>query len=170
MLRSRKFMLLAVSITALAIAAPARAAEIDKLTPADASIIMVFNVKQAIDSPLAKKTGLVDKVKAGIESKPEAKQALTALGLDITRDISSVTMSVGGTFSELQALGGSKPEKILVTIHGNFSPDKLDAAAKTVDTIKTSKEGANTIYEIKDKDETTYATLLGKDTIVVSPS
>jgi len=169
MLRSRKLLFLALA--AVVVAAPVRAAEIDKLTPSDAQIIMTFNIRQALDSPLAKKKGIVDIVKNGIEKNAEAKQALTALGLDVTKDIESVSMSIGGSLLELQNLGGKAPEKMLVTIRGKFDSAKLEAAAKAADTIKITKEGAVTVYEIKEKGgDTGYATLSGTDTIAVSPS
>ena len=167
MLRTRKFWLLALTLGVATLAAPVRAAEIDKLTPADAQVVVVFNVRQAIDSPLAKKKGVTDLLKAGIEGNKEAKQAMTALGLDVTKDIERVSVSVGGP---IDFQGGKKPDKVLIAIHGNFDPDRIEATAKKVDAIKVSKEGTATIYEIQDKGETNYATVIGKNTIAASPS
>ena len=167
MLRSRKLWLVALTFgAAAALAAPVRAAEIDKLTPADAQAVIVFNVRQTIDSPLAKKKGIVDKMKDWISANPQAKGAIAALGLDLTKDIESVTIAVN-SFADLQT---GKPEKMLVIVRGNFDPDRFEAFAKTSDTIKITKEGNLTVYENKDKGETSYATLIGKNIMAVSPS
>ncbi len=167
MLRPRKFALLALALGASLLAAPARAADLDKLTPADAQAVMVFNVRQAINSPLAKKKMVADLLKAGIDGNPQAKQVLAALGLDLTKDIETVSVAVG-SINDLQ--DGKKPEKMLVTIRGSFDPEKIDAAVKGADTIKVSKEGNVTIYEVKDKGETNYITVIGKSIIAASPS
>ena len=62
MLRTRKCWVTVLTLGAACVAGPARAADIDKLTPADAQAVMVFNIRQAFDSPLAKKKGIVDLV------------------------------------------------------------------------------------------------------------
>jgi hypothetical protein len=166
MLRSRKFCVAALALGAACLAAPARAADLDKLTPADAQAVLVFNVRQALDAPLSKKKGVTDIIKNAIEGNAEAKQVLAALGLDLTKDITTVSLAIGN-FKELQ---GPKPEKLLVTVRGTFDPDRIKAAAEKADTIKTSKEGIFTLYEIKGKDGTVHATLLGKTTLVAAPS
>ena len=170
MLLSRKFTLTALTLGAALLAAPVRAAELDNLTPADAQAVMVFNVKQALNSPLAKKKGAADLIKNGIDGNEHAKQTLAALGLDPTKDIDSVSIAVGA-ITDLQ--DGKKPEKMLITIHGSFDPERIDAAAKK-EGVKVSKEGDVTVYEFKDKekgkDEPGYATLIGKSVVAASPS
>ena len=169
MMRSRNLWLLALAVSAATLTGPARAAEVDKLTPADAQMVWVFNVRQAIDSPLAKKKGVVDLLKAGIDGNPQAKEFLKALNLDPAKDIDSLSISIEN-LTDLQP--GSKPEKLLVVVHGNFDPDRIAAVASKVDTIKSSKEGRTTVYEYKDKgkDDTTYFTIIGKNAVAAAPS
>jgi hypothetical protein len=169
MLRTRKCWVTVLTLGAACVAGPARAADIDKLTPADAQAVMVFNIRQAFDSPLAKKKGIVDLVKAGIDGNPQAKQVLAAVGLDPTKDIESVTVAVGN-FADFQP--NAKPEKMLAILRGNFDPDRIEAAVKKVDTITVSKEGNTTVYEFKDKDkgDTVHFTLIGKSIVAASPS
>jgi hypothetical protein len=166
MLRSRSTWLLALACSAATAAGPARAAELDKLTPANAQMVWVVNVRQAIDSPLAKKKGLVDIIKAGIEGNLQAKQLLSALNLDLTKDIESAAFAI----ENLTDLQSGKPEKVLAIIRGNFDPDRIDAVASKADKIKVSKEGTTTVYEFKDKDNTAYFTLIGKNIIAAAPS
>ena len=109
---------------AACLAAPARAADLDKLTPADAQAVLVFNVRQALDAPLAKKKGVTDTIKTAIEGNAEAKQLLAALGLDLTKDINTVSLAIGN----IKELNGPKPEKLLVTVRGTFDPDRIKAA------------------------------------------
>jgi hypothetical protein len=169
MLRSRKLWLLALTLSAATLTTPARAAEIDKLTPADAQMVMVFNIRQAIDSPLAKKKGVVDILKAAIDGNPQAKELLKALNLDPAKDIESVAVAVEN-LTDIQP--GGKPDKLLVMVRGNFDPDRIVAVASKLDTIKTSTEGTTTVFEYKDKgkDDTTFFTVIGKDTIAAAPS
>jgi len=150
--RSRTFWLLALACSAAA--------------PADAQMVWVVNVRQAIDSPLAKKKGLVDIVKAGIDGNPQAKQLFAALNLDLTKDIESAAFAI----ENLADLQTGKPEKMLAIIRGNFDPDRIDAVARKADTIKVSKEGTTTVYEFKDKDNTVFFTLIGKNIIAAAPS
>src|SRR5262249_34974093 len=117
----------------------------EKLTPADAQAVLVFNVRQALDSPLAKKRGSADTIKNAIEGNAEAKEILNDLGLDVTRDINTVSLAIGN----VKELNGPKPEKLLVTVRGTFDPDRIEAAAEKSAKIKSSKEGIFTLYEIK---------------------
>ncbi len=169
MLRSRKCWLLTLALGASLFATPVRAAEVDKLIPADAQMVMVFNVRQALESPLAKRKGAVDIVKSGIDNNAQAKIVLAALGLDLTKDIESMSVSVAN-LSDIQP--GSKPEKVFIIVRGKFDPDKIDALAKKTDTVKVSKEGNTTVYEFKDKDkgDAEYFTVIGKSIVAASPS
>jgi hypothetical protein len=167
MVHPRKIRLAALVLSALALASPAYTAEVDKLVPDDAQMLFVVNVRQAINSPLAKKKGIVDLIKNGVDTNPQAKQILQTLGIDLTKDIESVAVSVAGINF---AAPGAKPDKVLAVVRGNFDPDKLDAAAKKTDMVKVTKEGTTTVYEITDKSETGYATIVGKNIIAASPS
>ena len=168
MLHYRKIWVAALALGAVAFVTPARAAEVDKLTPADAQVVVVINVKQALDSPLARKKGIASMIKTGIESNRDAKKVLDGLGLDPMKDITSVALAAGN-FADFQS---GKPEKVLITIHGFFNANKITAAAKDhADKIKKIASGATTIYEIVgDKGNNGYATLLGNSTILASVS
>src|SRR5947209_20461724 len=96
MLRSRLTGLKAVALgAALCYLVPARAADLDKLTPPDSQIIVVLNIRQAFESPLAKKKGVVDILKAKMAEDPKAKEGMEALGLDPFKDIESIQIAMG---------------------------------------------------------------------------
>ena len=164
MLRNRMTWLKALTLGVIfCMSAPARAAELDKMTPPDAQMVVVINVRQAINSPLAKKKGLTDKIKEGIDGNKEAKQILAALNLDPTKDVDSITVTV----AELSE--NTDHEKILAIVRGSFDPVKLAAAAEKSDKVKTSKEGTVTIYEVaneKDPKKPMFVNILNKTTIV----
>jgi len=64
-----------LGLAAVLVAAPARAAEIDKLLPADTETVLTINVKQIFSSDLVKKVGL-DKAKEALKSQSDAQKIL----------------------------------------------------------------------------------------------
>src|SRR5262245_58421241 len=112
MLRSRLTGLKALALgAAVCCLVPARAADPDKLTPPDVQILMVFNVRQAFESPLAKKKGVVDIIKAKMAEDPKAKEGMDALGLDPFKDLESIQIAMG-------KVEGPMPEGLLVVARG----------------------------------------------------
>jgi hypothetical protein len=174
MLRNRSTWLIALTFGVVAlVATPARTADLEKagptldvLTPADAQMVMSFNLRQVVDSPLAKKKGYVQKLKDLLDAEPQAKEVLKAIGLDPFKDIESMTVAM-----PIPENPGAKAEKAMIVIRGNFDQDKIEAALKKEAKVKTSKEGTRTIYEIKgDGAETVFGTFVNKNTIAAAPS
>jgi hypothetical protein len=169
MTRTRSTLLTALALgTAALLAAPARTAELDRLTPADAQMVVTFNLRQVVDSPLAKKKGLVQLIKDQLDKNEEAKTVLMTIGLDPFKDIQSVAIAM-----PIPENPGGKVDKGLFIIRGNFDQDKIEAAMKKEPTTKTSKEGTRTIFEMKGKGndtDTGFVTFADKSTIVAAPS
>ena len=150
-------------------AAPIRAAELDKFLPDETQIIVSVNVRQMLESGLAKKYEIAKEVEKQINQNDEATKVLKSLGLDPLKDINRIIV----------ALPGKKDEKrMLVAIQGSFDLAKIhDAADQHIkahpDKLAVTKEGGQRLYEVKDqkgdKTETTFVTFLNKDVIVASP-
>jgi hypothetical protein len=131
----------------VAVALPARAAEVDKFLPNDTEAVITLNVRQVLDSPLVKKYG-EEEIKKALNKDEKAKKILAALGLDPLKDINSVTIAVA-TLAPGQGLN-----KGLLIVHGKFDTDKFRAKAEEVvkeqgDALKVHKVGGYTIYETK---------------------
>jgi hypothetical protein len=97
MLSTRKAWLAAIAMVAatLLASAPARAVEPDKMIPADAEAVIVFNVRQTLDSPLIKAYAL-DKIKDAMKGNAQAETVLKAAGIDPLKDIDSVLITNAG--------------------------------------------------------------------------
>jgi hypothetical protein len=138
--------LLGAGLAALCLAGPARAVDADKLTPADAEVVISVNVRQLLDSPVFQKYGK-DEAKNALQD-PNAKKILGAVGLDPLKDVDSVLLTSAGDIAD-------KP-KVLVVARGKFDVSKIDAAAaqyaKDNTDLKITKEDGLTIYEGKGGD------------------
>jgi hypothetical protein len=146
-------------------AAPARAAEVEKLIPAEAESYFQVNVKQILDSDLFKKYALAN-VKQALEGN-DAKKMFDALGLDPLKDIDTIT---GGFW-------GDDPQnmKALVVARGTFDPEKLfeaaeAAAKKDGDKVAIVKEGEYTLVKFTggNRPEPFFASVADKKTLVGS--
>ncbi len=163
---SRKLWPGALALAALwAAPALAQAPKLDPLVPADAEIVVTFNVRQMLDSPLVKKHALKE-MKDALQKNDHASQALKAVGLDPFKDINSVVLA---------ANGNTAANKALVVVRGNFDPDKVQTAAaaeaeKNPGKLKITKEGATQLYEIQAEGKPAYAAFADKGTLVISPS
>jgi len=163
---SRKLWPGALALAALwAAPALAEAPKLDPLVPADAEIVVSFNVRQMLDSPLIKKHALKE-MKDALQKNEHANQALKAVGLDPFKDVSSVVIT--GT-------GGTAANKVLVVVRGNFDPEKVHTTIVAEDKknpgkVKVLKEGDTRLYEIHAEGKPAYAAFADKGTLVVSPS
>jgi hypothetical protein len=101
----------------------ARAAEPDKLLPAETDTIAMVNLRQIIDSEIIKKYAL-EQIKQLLEGQ-DAKQLLGDLGLDPLKDIEKIV--VGSV--ETQYKKDAQP-KFLIIVHGKFDPQKLFKTAE----------------------------------------
>jgi hypothetical protein len=162
---SRKLGLALALAALLALPAAAEAPKLDPLVPADAEMVVVFNVRQLFESPLVKKYGLKD-LKDALKKNEQVGQLLTAAGVDPFKDVTSVVLA-----------GKPSPanDKMLVVVRGNFDPEKIHKVAvgiaeKKPGELKITKEGDRQVYETKAEGKPAYATFADKGTLIVSPS
>jgi hypothetical protein len=157
-----------VAVGLLLLAGSGQAAELEKFLPDDAEVVASVNVRQMLDSPLAKKFEILKEIENNIKKNDEATKVLKALGLDPLKDVNRITFA-----------SPAKPDekRWLLGVHGSFDLAKIhdtaDGYIKTNgDNISVSKLDNVRVYEIKDpkKGETGYACFLSKDVLVVSPN
>ncbi len=165
MIRSRTSWLGGLLLLA-AVAAPARAGDLDKFLPEDTESVVTFNFRQLLDSALVKKYGL-EHAKEALKNADEINDVLKDLGFDPFKDLDVVI--IAGPASGEQ-------DKGLIIAHGKFDVDKFkakadDAVKNNGDVVKVHKSGTNLIYEVKipDQEQTLFVALAGKDTILASP-
>jgi hypothetical protein len=162
MLRSFRFAIAAA--LAVAVAPSARAADVDKLLPADAEYVIHFNLKQILDSDIIKKYAL-DQIKQALQGN-DAQAMLKELGLDPLKDITKITIGASGT--------DQNDAKALILVRGAFDPDKLFKAAeaqskKDGDRFTMIKDGKDTMFKFQpDNGNPMYATVLDKETVAVA--
>ena len=118
-----------------------RAAEPDKLLPAEADTVVSVNIKQILDTDIIKKYAL-EQVKQALDGQ-DAKKLLTELGLDPLKDIDRVVVGAN--------VKGRTDSKFLMIVHGTFDPDRLYKAAE-----KQSKVDADRFAMIKDGDTVVF--------------
>jgi len=158
---ARTLALVAVIVT---LTLPARAADLDKLAPADAEAAVVINIKNFLSSKLFKKYG-EDAVKEALKTA-EAAKFIEATGLDPLKDLDSITVTGTGI--------GNPDGKAVVLVKGNFNVAKLQAtveaeAKKAGQQLKTTKDGGQTYYTITPpKGPEVTGTFVGNDAIVIS--
>ncbi len=138
-----------------------RAADVDAHLPADTDVVISVNVDRLLKSPLGNQylRGAID---GAIKNNANVQIALTALGLDPTRDISSVTA----------AMSSASPEQGLIVVHGKFDAAKINdlaekAAAIQPDKIKIHKTDNGVVYEIAD-DKKVFAAIPDSSTLIMS--
>ncbi len=144
-------------------ASGARAAEPDKLLPADSDSVTFVNVKQILGSEVVKKYAL-EQIKQALAGQ-DAKQFLEQLGLDPLKDIDKVW--AGSSGKDLSDLKG------LAIVHGKFDPEKLLKAAeglakKEADKFSLIKDGATTMIKYQpDQGNPVYGTVVDDTTVIV---
>lgn len=170
-MQTRRYFAWIVS-TVLCSAAPALAAprvEPDRLTPANAELLVHVNVRQILGTSAVQKHAL-DSLKLLLQNRDgEIQQLLTAAGLDPLRDIDTICLSAAGN----PATTG----KLLIVLRGRFDPDKAQSAAgdyskKHPTRVKASKQGKLPIWEIAVEREKKplVAAFAGKNTLVLTTS
>jgi hypothetical protein len=132
--------LLGVTLATALLAAPVRAADMDKYLPDHTLLVVTFNVKQLLSAPLVK----TDE-KAFNRGMGEAGKVLEGFGVNPAKDISRVVIAAG---EQMQ------PKNVLVLLEGNFNPskvqDKLAELAKDPkNNLEATKEDGATVYEGK---------------------
>lgn len=169
MILNRRSWLCVVAVSVALAAAPARAAEIDKFLPDDTQVVVSINLRQILDSGLAKKYEVAKEVEKNLKTNEEATKILKTLGLDPLKDINRLTIAMPGKKDEKRAL---------ISVHGSFDLAKIHDAADQVikdkpDHLSVSKQDNLRLYEVKDKKgektETIFVCFLNKDVLVASP-
>jgi hypothetical protein len=164
MIRNRPVLLVAAGLVLGLLAAGARAAEPDKLLPADTTMVLTVNVRALLDSPVVRKHAL-DLIKTALKHNEQVEKLLAAAGLDPLKDLKSVVV----------AAPGLAPKNVLVIVHGNFDLDKIhkaaDAfAAKNPAELVIHKEGDLRLYESRQGTHTTFAAFPDRETLVAAPT
>jgi hypothetical protein len=132
--------LLVVALVALV--TPAFGAEADKYLPDNTQAVIVFNVKQMLDSPLVKKD--LSKVQDQIKSNADAAKTLEALAFDPLRDLESVTIGAAGVDDQ---------DQVVIVARGKFNVAKFKevaakAAAEKKDDVKVHQANGQSIFEV----------------------
>lgn len=155
--------MLAAATIGLGLSASARAADVEKLIPAEAESYMQINLKQIIDSDLFKKYALAN-LKQALEGN-EAQKTLKSLGLDPLKDVDSITAGFWGD--------NPQEMKALVVVRGTFDPEKLfeaaeAAAKKDGDKVSIVKEGDYTLVKVTggNRPEPFFASVADKKTLI----
>lgn len=148
-------------------AAPARAADIDRLLPDDTEMVLTVNVRQILDAAVVKKYVLPDAEKK-VDS--EVQKIVRVLGLNPVKEITSITFALPG---------GTDPNRMLAVINGSFAPDKLQAAANQLvqsrpDTLAVQEQDGVRVYESLAKDGPKglprFFALLDRNVLVAAPN
>jgi hypothetical protein len=169
--RKTGFAALLLSLAALVAVAPVQGVPPDKYIPADSEGVAVINISELLASPLLKKLGVPEHLKAALDSNEEAKTAFSSLGIDPFKDLDSVLITGPG--------GKGGPEKVLAVVRGKFDPAKVAAAAKDYakknpDALKIETKGDTTVYVMTDpkkkNDKPGYLVVADKSTLVTSMS
>ncbi|OAI40508.1 hypothetical protein AYO40_00830 [Planctomycetaceae bacterium SCGC AG-212-D15] len=150
------------------VAAPAQTAELDKFLPDDTQLVASVNLRQILDSGLAKKFEIAKEVEKNLKDNKEAGEVLKMLGLDPMKDVTRITIATPAK---------PDPKQVLVAVHGSFDLAKIhDAADKVIkdkpESLSVSKEGTLRLYEVKapGHDEPAFVCFLNKDVLVASPT
>ncbi|MDB5309258.1 MAG: hypothetical protein JWO38_3460 [Gemmataceae bacterium] len=163
MIRLSRLGLGAFSAVVLAGAPTARAADPDKLLPADAEFAFSFNVNQVLESEIVKKYAL-EQIKQALQGN-DAQKFMKELGLDPLKDIEKVV--IGGSGKDQTDV------KFLVIVHGKFDPDKLYKAAeaqtkKDGDHFSLVKDGKDVMFKYQpDTGNPMYGTVVDESTVVL---
>ncbi|HJZ94204.1 MAG TPA: hypothetical protein VKE40_25290 [Gemmataceae bacterium] len=162
MLRPSRFGLGAALVAALALAPTARAAEPDKLIPADADTVVSINVKQLVDSEIVKKYA-VEQIKQTLEGQ-DIRKYLRDMGLDPLKDIDRVV--IAGSGKDQNDIKG------IVVVRGKFDPEKLykTAEAETKrkpDQFALVKDGKDVMFKWQpDNGNPVYGTVVDESTVI----
>lgn len=143
-----------------------------KLLPGDTELVLSVNLKQMLNSEVAKQyKDVLDQARGFLEGQiqnnPAAKY-LEKTGFDMLRDLHSVTVASNGT---------KDVDAMFLVIEGKFNVEKVHAVAEEIagenaEVLKVSKIGSTKVYEITPPGENKriYAALINDTTLVVAPT
>jgi hypothetical protein len=143
--------------------APAKA-EPDRLTPADADVVAVVNVRQLLAAPLVRKHAL-DTLTRVLNRDDRMVKLLGQAGLDPLKDVDTLTVATSGDLPNPRLVG---------LVRGRFDPAKVHAVAadfakQNPEKLKATKEGDLVVYQVLADKATVYAAFADRFTLVVSP-
>ncbi len=160
---SRLSRLFVGAVLVAGLATAARAADPDVLLPAKADTVVSVNVRQILDSDIAKKYAL-EQIKQTLDGK-DIKKILAEIGLDPMKDVDQLVVGMSGS--------GKSDLKVLGILHGKFSPEKLFRTAeaqtkKDPDKFSQLKEGKTVIFKFQPDDGNPpwYFTVIDENTVV----
>ena len=143
----------------------ARSAEPDKLLPGTTDSVLQVNVRQILDSDIAKKYA-IEQLKQALDGR-DIKTILTEVGLDPLKDIEQLIIGTSGN--------DKTDMKLLGILHGKFSPEKLMKAAlaqtkKDPDKFSQIKDGDTVIFKFLPDggDPAFYLTVIDESTVVAA--
>jgi len=153
---------LSPALAALALLAPARAAEADRYLPAETQQVVVVNVKQLLDSQLFKKFALPE-VEKQLKDNKEYKEFQQATGVDVLKDVNSVVIGNAGTTGD----------NVSIIVRGRFDTDKIHQTARkyaedNAGKLTIGKLGDRPLYEGTKDGKTTYITFIDATTMIAS--
>jgi hypothetical protein len=143
--------------------------EPDRLTPADAELLVTINVRKILGTSAIRKHAL-DSLKLLLQRRDgETQRFLRAAGLDPLHDIDTISLSATGN--------PAKTGKLLIVVRGRFDPDKAKSAAneyikKHPGRVKELVQGKLPIWEISaDRGaKPLVASFAGKNALVFTTS
>jgi hypothetical protein len=170
MVRNRVPWLVALAVS-IALTSSATAIEYTKLLPADTEAVTSINVRQILDSPLVKNTGL-DQAKEALDqilqADDEIRGYVKSLGIDLFRDVHRITAA--GPASK-------ESDKGVIIVEGKFSAENFKKTAAEVsrkrgDHLKVGKIGDREMWEIvvPQQDKTFFVALADEQTLVAGLS
>jgi hypothetical protein len=139
------------------------AAGVDPLTPGDACVLLVVDVRQLLAAPLVKKHALEGIGKALARSE-RVGEALRAAGLDPLRDVDTLTLAVSGDWPH---------PHVLAVVRGRFDPAKARAAATDYARhnpaeLQLEPDGGRVVYQAHAHGQTTFAAFADGGALLVS--
>jgi hypothetical protein len=170
MTSTRSLVRLAVPLLALLLAAPARAADVDRFVPDDSEIVVSVNVKGLLDSPVVK-NNVLPQIKAILEDQ-DVQDVLKDLNFDPLKDLHSVLVAMPG--------GDNNGDRGLVIVHGKFDTKAFAKVGEQnakdhpeilkIHKINDGKGGQFLVYElnIPDADMPLFVSVPNDSTILIS--
>lgn len=152
------------AVVAFLSAAPAGAAEV-KCLPDDTDLVVVVNLKQIFNSELVKSqpdaVGELNDVLGHFAGIHRVQRYLKEVGIDAFRDLESITYAYPP---------GKDSGPNFLILEGEFSAVKMNDAARAAgSTVRVSKSGSDTVYEITPRGEKRfYAALVNPSTLLAA--
>jgi hypothetical protein len=167
MLNFRRLQLAVLVMAGLYVSSAASRAVDVRLLPSNTEVVFTVNIKQMLNSEMARANKEVIAQMKGALDNPQAAEAMKYLkdmGFEPFSDLTSITVA---------HTGSQEIKDLFVVIDGAFKADKFHAVAAKVaednaGIMRTSKFGTTTIYEIQGGPEMAFLALVGGKSVVVA--